>query len=147
MSLLTLNPTLKNKSDPPEIGGGLDGMLKHLVIRNPSMMGMRENVWIIDYDKISSIDLEKGVFSSELKIFASGYHGDIDAIDKNKAESIIAYVKNKMNEVRKGPAQSPASTGTSIADEIAKLVKLKSEGAISDAEFQMLKAELMSKKT
>ena len=36
---------------------------KRVIIRNPSMMGMRENFWSITYDKISSIDLEKGMLA------------------------------------------------------------------------------------
>ncbi|HEY8140384.1 MAG TPA: PH domain-containing protein [Nitrososphaera sp.] len=116
---------------------------RHLIIRNPSMMGMREKVWIIDYDKISSIDLEKGVFSSTLKIFASGYHGDIDAIDKTKAEQIITYAKTKMAEAKKSVAQTEKSA--SIADELGKLAKLKEQGAISEQEFQQMKQELMKK--
>jgi hypothetical protein len=119
---------------------------RHLIVRNPSMLGMRENVWVIDYDKITSIDLEKGVFSSTLKIFATGYHGDIDAIDKRKAERMVAYVKTKMAEAGKSSFTSSVSS-SSVADELAKLVKLKSEGVISEVEFQTLKTELLSKKT
>jgi len=116
---------------------------RHLINRNPSMMGMREKIWIIDYDKISSVDLEKGVFSSTLKIFASGYHGDIDAIDKTKAEHIVTYTKTKMAEAKKSVAQTEKSA--SVADELGKLVKLKEQGAISEEEFQKMKQELMKK--
>ena len=48
------------------------------------MMGIRENFALINYDKISSLDIEKGVFSSTLKIRADGFAGDIDAIDKER---------------------------------------------------------------
>ncbi len=49
------------------------------------MMGMRENFALINYDKISSLNVEKRVFSSALKIRADGFAGDMDAIDKEKA--------------------------------------------------------------
>ena len=57
---------------------------KRLIVRNPSMMGIQENFALINYDKISSLDIEKGVFSSTLKIRADGFAGDIDAIDKER---------------------------------------------------------------
>lgn len=117
---------------------------RHLIIRNPSMMGMRENVWVIDYDKISSIDIEKGLFSSTLKVFASGYKGDIDAIDKDKAEAILQYIHNAMNKA-KTTAANPGSGQLSVADELAKLAKLKEQGILSEAEFLQMKQELLKK--
>jgi hypothetical protein len=70
---------------------------KRLIVRNPSMMGMRENFALINYDKISSLNIEKGVFSSTLKIRADGFAGNIDAIDKDKAERILSYIKERMD--------------------------------------------------
>ena len=55
---------------------------KRLLIRDPSFFGAREDFESITYDKITSIELEKGMFSSAVKIMASGYRGDIDAISK-----------------------------------------------------------------
>ena len=117
---------------------------KRLIIRNPSMMGIRENFWSINYDKISSVDLEKGMFSSTLKILASGYSGDIDAIGKEKAEAILAFIKEKMSQAQSS-APAAASPQLSIADELAKLAKLKEQGILSDAEFQQMKQELLKK--
>ena len=37
---------------------------KRLVIKNPTMLGLRENMESIPYDKITSVKLEKGLFSS-----------------------------------------------------------------------------------
>lgn len=108
-------------------------------------MGLRETVWIITYDKLSSITLDNGMMSSTLKIWASGYNGEIDAIPKDKAEKMTEYIKEKIQAERPGP--SPSSTATSIAAELTKLAKLKADGAISDTEFQALKAELMSRQT
>lgn len=118
---------------------------KRIIIRNPSVMGLRETVWIITYDKLSSITLDNGMMSSTLKIWASGYNGEIDAIPKDKAEKMAEYIKEKIQAERPGPSQS--STATSIADELTKLGKLRADGTISDTEFQALKAELMSRQT
>src|SRR5215208_3433077 len=69
---------------------------QRLIFRNPSMMGMREHFSSVNYDKISSLNVKKGFFSSTLKIRAEGFAGDIDAIDKEKAEKILLYIQEKM---------------------------------------------------
>ena len=40
--------------------------------------------------------------------------------------------------------QSAAGTGTSTADELARLADLKAQGVIDDAEFQQLKAKALA---
>ena len=69
---------------------------QRLIVRNPSMMGMREDFSFVHYDRISSLNVKKGFFSSTLKIMAEGFAGDIDAIDKEKAEKIMSYIQEKM---------------------------------------------------
>lgn len=41
---------------------------RRVIIRNPTMLGMRENIDDISYDKIISVKLEKGVFSATILI-------------------------------------------------------------------------------
>ncbi|MFL6425742.1 MAG: PH domain-containing protein [Nitrososphaeraceae archaeon] len=69
---------------------------QRIIVRNPSMMGLREKISSVYYDRISSLNIEKGIFSSTLKIMAEGFAGDIDAIDKKKAEMILSYIEEKM---------------------------------------------------
>jgi hypothetical protein len=69
---------------------------QRLIVRDPSMMGMKEDFSSINYDKISSVNVKKGFFSSTLKIMAEGFAGDIHAIDKRKAEKIMSYIQEKM---------------------------------------------------
>lgn len=45
---------------------------RRVIIRNPTMLGMRENIDDISYDKITSVKLEKGVFSATILIRARG---------------------------------------------------------------------------
>ena len=49
---------------------------KRIIIKNPSLLSARENYESITYDKIRSIELENGIFSSEIDIYASRYAGD-----------------------------------------------------------------------
>jgi Bacterial PH domain/Short C-terminal domain len=127
---------------------------QRLIIRNPSMMGMREDFSFVHYDRISSLNVKKGFFSSTLKIMAEGFVGDIDAIDKEKAEKIMSYIEEKMNHTTTSAVQSrtdavTATTTTSnpqsssAADELTKLAKLKEQGILSEPEFNHMKQEIL----
>jgi hypothetical protein len=130
---------------------------QRLIVRNPSMMGMREDFSFVHYDRISSLNIKKGFFSSTLKIMAEGFAGDIDAIDKEKAEKIMSYIEEKMNQTTTSTVQSrtdattTATTTTSnpqsssAADELAKLAKLKEQGILSEPEFNQIKQEILRK--
>jgi Bacterial PH domain len=83
---------------------------QRLIVRNPSMMGMRENFELINYDKISSLTIEKGVFSSTLKIRAEGFAGDISAINKDKADRILSYIKERMDQATTNAVHSTTDT-------------------------------------
>ena len=142
---------------------------RRLIIRNPSMLGARQNIEDFEYDKLTSIKLEKGVFSSTLVITAPGMgtasreggifslkggshpwgrseDGSIDAIPKDKAEHILQIVRNAIVKAKK-ESQKPVQVvqQTSTADELAKLAKLKEQGILSDEEFDKMKKDLISK--
>jgi hypothetical protein len=123
---------------------------QRLIFRNPSMMGMREHFSSVNYDKISSLDIEKGIFSSTLKIRAEGFAGDVDAIDKEKAEKILLYIQEKMDEATTSAMHSQHDTYTSnlqlsAADELTKIARLKEQGILSEAEFNQMKQEILRK--
>jgi Bacterial PH domain/Short C-terminal domain len=127
---------------------------QRLIVRNPSMMGMRENFSFVHYDRISSLNVKKGFFSSTLKIMAEGFAGDIDAIDKEKAERIMSYIEEKMNQTTTSAVQSRTDIATatnttsnpqssSAADELTKLARLKEQGILSEPEFNQIKQEIL----
>jgi hypothetical protein len=123
---------------------------QRLIFRNPSMMGMREHFSSVNYDKISSLDIEKGIFSSTLKIRAEGFAGDVDAIDKEKAEKILLYIQEKMDEATTSAMHSQPDTHRSnpqlsAADELTKIARLKEQGILSEAEFNQMKQEILRK--
>ena len=138
---------------------------RRLIIRNPSMLGARQNIEDFEYDNITGIKLEKGVFSSTLVITVPGMgtaartgtmvgllpwgrseDGSIDGIPKDKAENILKIVRNAIVKAKK-ESQKPVQVvqQTSTADELAKLAKLKEEGILSDKEFDKMKKDLISK--
>jgi hypothetical protein len=135
---------------------------RRLLIRNPTMLGMRENVEDIPYDKITSVKLEKGMFSSTIVIRAPGLSdttrigrasdliawgrgedGAIDAIPKDKAEKLLAVIRDGMDRAKK--AAQPSVQPISVADELAKLARLKEQGVLTEAEFLQMKQELLKK--
>jgi PH (Pleckstrin Homology) domain-containing protein/putative oligomerization/nucleic acid binding protein len=154
---------------------------RRIIMRDPSMLGLREEVVDIPYDLISSVRLDKGVFSSSVIFTAPGLRSSgrlgliekmagaefganeeavITAIPKDKAEDLVEVIRNGMDRQREvydqqQPQQPHAgidaatdsnnTTTMSIADELAKLAKLKEQGVISEAEFQQMKQDLIKK--
>jgi hypothetical protein len=126
---------------------------QRLIVRNPSMMGLRENFSSVNYDRITSLNIEKGIFSSTLKIMAEGFAVDIDAIDKKKAEKILSYIEEKMDQItttravhsRTNTTTTTSNPQLSAADELTKLTRLKKQGILSEAEFNQMKQEILRK--
>ena len=132
---------------------------RRLIIRNPTMLGARQNVEYFDYDKITNIKLEKGIFSSTIVLSYPGMDklaglltwgreddGEIKGLEKDKADNILQIVRNAIVEAKK-ESQKPVQVvqQTSTADELAKLAKLKEDGILSDKEFDKMKKDLISK--
>ena len=93
---------------------------RRIIMRDPSMLGLREEVVDIPYDLISSVRLEKGVFSSSVIFTAPGLRSTghlgliekmagtefggannedavITAIPKDKAEGLVEVIRNGMD--------------------------------------------------
>src|SRR5919202_5273514 len=152
----------------PNIVFGTD---RRIIIKDPSMLGLRENVVDIPYDMISSVRLDKGVFSSNVIFKApglinSGRRGKLDkmmegygdtsglaeeegiitAIPKNKAEDLLEVIRNGMDRDREVYRHREQPQQQSIADELMKLANLKEKGIISEDEFHQMKQDLIRKK-
>ena len=106
----------------PNVVFGTD---RRIIIIDPSMLGLRENVVDIPYDMISSVRLDKGVFSSNVIFKApglnsSGRRGTLDkmmegygdrsglaeeeaiitAIPKDKGEDLVEIIRNGIDRDR-----------------------------------------------
>jgi Bacterial PH domain/Short C-terminal domain len=166
---------------------------RRIIIKDPSMLGLHEEVVDIPYDMITSIRLDKGVLSCNIIFRAPGLRstgrlgmiekltgneysdtGDtvITAIPKDKAQDLVEVIRNGMDRQREVYQQQPqpqqqsqppqATTPqrtdvdttssnnnnptVSIADELAKLAKLKEQGVITESEFQQMKQDLIRRK-
>lgn len=143
---------------------------KRIIIRNPTMLGMRENIEDIPYDKMTSVKLEKGIFSSTILIRAPGLSemsrvsknsgliawgrgedGQIDALSKDKGERLFTIIREGIGGAKKA-ASAQSSTPIvnqqqqiTIAGELTKLATLKQQGIISEIEFTQMKQDLLKK--
>lgn len=138
-----------------------------LIIRNPTMLGMRENVEDIPYDQITSVKIERGIFSSTIVIrspglselsrlsgssgllaWGRGEDGAIDSLPKDKAEQLLVIIKKGMADARKKKEQATSTVTSqqfSVADELVKLAKLKEQAVITEEEFSKMKNDLIKK--
>lgn len=139
---------------------------KRVIIRDPYMLGLKSDLIDIPYDVITSVKLQKGVFSSTILFKAptmvnksklglmdeniSGeddQDGVIEALSKDKAEELLEIIRRRMKVTGSGEAETTSSIDTiSIADEIEKLSKLKQKGSLSESEFQKMKQQLLQNK-
>ncbi len=140
---------------------------KRVIIRNPTMLGMRENIEDIPYDKMTSVKLEKGIFSSTVLIRAPGLSemsrvskssgliawgrgedGQIDALSKDKGEQLFTIIREGIDGTKKPSTQSAINSVNpqiSVSDELMKLASLKEQGIISEIEFTQMKQDLLKK--
>ncbi len=84
-----------------------------IILRDPYMLGIKENIVDIPYDVITSVKLEKGLFTSAIKFEApalvgskklgmikgivegeNDIEGVIDAIPKRKAEDLLQVIRS-----------------------------------------------------
>ncbi|HKI08891.1 MAG TPA: PH domain-containing protein [Nitrososphaeraceae archaeon] len=88
---------------------------RRLIIRDPYMLGIKENVVDIPYDIVTSVKLEKGLLSSTIRFKAPGLMsstrlgmmdsmidgeddqgGIIEAIPKDKAQDLLEIIRSGM---------------------------------------------------
>ena len=158
-SVLLVAKQSKYKPGGAVISGGntIYATNKKIIIRNPTMLGLRESVEEISYDQITSVKLEKGLFSatvilrspglsemtrlsksSGLIAWGRGEEGQIDAIPKDKAEKLVRIIKEKMEDVKKGK-----NTSRSSGDDPLIILKRRfAKGEISKEEYEEMKSVL-----
>ena len=148
---------------------------KRIIIRDPYMMGIKENIIDIPYDVITSVKLDKGLLSSTIRFEApalvgskrlgmidgivggeNDHEGMIEAIPKRKAEDVIQVIRSGMHrtgynqdetQIASHHQSSDINYQSSIADELTKLGKLKEQGIITEKEFAKLKKDLLDGKS
>jgi Bacterial PH domain/Short C-terminal domain len=145
---------------------------RRIIIRDPYLLGLKENIVDIPYDIITSVKLEKNILSSTIRFKAPGLvsskklgtmeeivdgqaaeqGGKIEAISKKKAEDLIEIIRSGMqSKDSRSFQQQPQELSEqqvflpSVADELSKLAKLKEQGIITEEEFLQMKRDLINR--
>jgi hypothetical protein len=143
---------------------------RRIILRDPYMLGIKENIVDIPYDVITSVKLEKGLLTFTIRFEAPALVGSkklgmihgivsgetdsegvIQAIPKRKAEDLVQVIRSGMHgyhsgsEIHSSLRQQSASS-SSIADELTKFAKLKEQGVLTAEEFERIKKDLLEGK-
>jgi hypothetical protein len=135
---------------------------RRIIMRDPYMLGLKSELIDIPYDVITSVKLQKGVFTSTILFKApslvnksklglmdeniSGEDdqgGVMEALSKDKSEELLEIIRRRMKE--SSDDKSISVDNISIADEIEKLSTLRKKGVLSESEFQKMKQQLSEK--
>ena len=135
---------------------------RRIIMRDPYMLGLKSELIDIPYDVITSVRLQKGVFTSTILFKApslvnksklglmdeniSGEDdqgGVMEALSKDKSEELLEIIRRRMKE--SSDDKSISVDNISIADEIEKLSTLRKKGVLSESEFQKMKQQLSEK--
>jgi hypothetical protein len=145
---------------------------RRIIMRDPYMLGIKENIVDIPYDVITSVKLEKGLLSSTIRFEAPALVGSkrlgmingivsgdtdnegiIQAIPKRKAEDLVQVIRSGMHgysSISKSHVpphqQSNNNISSSIADELTKFAKLREQGVLTAEEFERIKKDLLGGK-
>ena len=132
---------------------------RRIILRDPSMLGLKQDIIDIPYNVITNAKIEKGLLSASVIFNAPGLfnpnipgrmpwikrletdeHGEngvIDAIDKKKAEDLIEVIRNGITQIR---SPSYPSTGANNVVQIPQ-----HQGHISHADELKKLADLKDK--
>ena len=135
---------------------------KRIIIKNPNLLGLREDVDDYSYDSITSVKLEKGLFSSSIHLVIPGMTemsksdrhfkmwgrndaGVIDAISKDKAEELYMVIKDKVRETKEQQKTPSVMMVESKKENPMDTLKLRFvNGEITKEEYEDMKKVLES---
>lgn len=140
---------------------------KRVIIRNPTLLGLRESTESFYYTDITGVRLEKGILSSTIALTMPGLasigrrrlsgglgiiswgreeqDGLIEGIPKGKADALVNIIRDGIQKARTAKDKVVVQSNISIADEIAKIADLRQKGLITDEEFTKMKQDLINK--
>lgn len=96
------------------------------------------------YNKISSLEMGKGLLGYHISFFASGNNVKVKWINSPDLPKLVETVRQHMESGSQTAAPAEKQTDDPMA-QIEKLAKLRDAGAISEEEFESKKAELLSR--
>ena len=119
---------------------------KRLIIRDPNALGLRADINSIPYSQINNIKLEKGAFTSEIRIKSGQFENDdqgyIPAIPKKKAARIFGIINEHIKEAQHFHNGTPTIQEKKEDDPLTILKRRLAKGEITKAEYEDLKSAL-----
>lgn len=128
--------------------GVLVGTNKRLIFVDKGIAKLR--VEDFPYDKISSIQYKTGMMMGEITIFTSGNKAEIKNVAKDQCKNFAESVRARMTAVSANASAAPAAAPPtlpavdSVVDQLERLVKLKEQGILTDAEFLAQKQRILN---
>jgi hypothetical protein len=140
---------------------------KRVIIRNPTLLGLRESTESFYYTDITGVRVEKGMLSSTIALTMPGLastgrrrqgsgvgliswgreeqDGLIEGIPKDKADALVNIIRDGIQKARAVKDKVVIQSNISIADEIVKIADLLQKGVITAEEFAKMKQDLINK--
>lgn len=119
---------------------------KRIIIRDPNALGLRADVDSIPYSQINNIKLEKGAFTSEIRILSGQFENDeqgfIPAIPKKKAAAIMSIINEHIRESQQYHGVTVTAEEKKDDDPLTILKKRLAKGEITKEEYTDLKSTL-----
>jgi RNA polymerase subunit RPABC4/transcription elongation factor Spt4 len=118
-----------------------------VLFKSTGAFGLKAKIIDVRYEEIATVMLKRGVFSTEIMLKPRSLPGKIvlPAVDKQVALQVSAFIQKGMRkELAGAPArkeQAPPRPDPLV--KLERLAEMKREGTITDAEFQILKEEMM----
>jgi PH (Pleckstrin Homology) domain-containing protein/putative oligomerization/nucleic acid binding protein len=136
--------------------GSYDGKQGLVVVTDRRVLFLSEGIGRhkledFPYDKVTSVQSEKGMVNGGLKIFASGNAAVIEAMyPKERAPEIGDYVRSRLHKAPESVAPvaesvPPDAVTNDPMEQIRKLGELRDAGLITPDEFEQKKRELLER--
>ena len=97
------------------------------------------------YNKISSIQCNKGVLMGSLIIYSAGNKAVIDSLTKPEAQYLADYIRARISQgdTQPQPQQVQQDNSQDVVSQLERLAKLKEQGVLTDEEFAQQKAKIL----
>jgi hypothetical protein len=127
-----------------------------ILYKDPKFFGLKAKIIDIAFREISNIQLNRGIFSTEIHHLFSRFHSvapiPLPAVDKQTAQQFNMLIQKGIRrelprrlEVDEKNAPVRALDPSDPLIELEKLGGLKQKGVITEEEFKTLKAELLKR--